>query len=39
MQWIAANMNDVLDAYAEHVYWTYDDAADGSSTASATRRT
>jgi hypothetical protein len=26
MQWIAANMNDVLDAYAEHVYWWYDDA-------------
>jgi hypothetical protein len=26
MQWVAANMNDVLDAYAEHVYWLYDDA-------------
>ena len=25
MQWVAANMNDVLDAYAEHVYWLYDD--------------
>jgi hypothetical protein len=26
MQWIAANMSDVFDAYAEHVYWTYDDS-------------
>ena len=26
MQWVAANMNDVVDAYAEHVYWWYDDA-------------
>ena len=25
MQWIAANMGDVVDAYAEHVYWYYDD--------------
>jgi hypothetical protein len=24
MQWIAANMGDVFDAYAEHVYWWYD---------------
>ena len=26
MRWIAENMSDVLDAYAEHVYWTYDDS-------------
>ena len=26
MKWIAENMSDVLDAYAEHVYWTYDDS-------------
>jgi len=25
MQWIAANMGDVVDAYAEHIYWTYND--------------
>src|SRR5206468_2283199 len=25
MKWIAANMGDVVDAYAEHVYWTYND--------------
>lgn len=24
MSYIAANMNDVIDAYAEHVYWWYD---------------
>jgi hypothetical protein len=24
MKWIGANMNDVLDAYSEHVYWWYD---------------
>jgi hypothetical protein len=24
MQWIAQNMDDVVDAYAEHVYWIYD---------------
>ena len=24
MQWIAANMGDVFDAYAQHVYWWYD---------------
>jgi hypothetical protein len=24
MQWIAQNMGDVVDAYAEHVYWIYD---------------
>jgi hypothetical protein len=26
MQWIATNMSDVFDAYAEHVYWTYNDS-------------
>jgi hypothetical protein len=26
MKWIAANMGDVVDAYAEHVYWIYDDS-------------
>jgi hypothetical protein len=26
MKWIAANMGDVVDAYAEHVYWIYNDA-------------
>ena len=25
MQWIAANMGDVLDAWAQHVYWFYND--------------
>jgi hypothetical protein len=25
MKWIAANMSDIVDAYAEHVYWIYDD--------------
>ncbi len=25
MQWIAANMGDVFDAWAEHVYWFYND--------------
>jgi hypothetical protein len=25
MKWIAANMGDIVDAYAEHVYWNYDD--------------
>jgi hypothetical protein len=25
MKWIAANMGDILDGYAEHVYWTYND--------------
>jgi hypothetical protein len=24
MKWIAANMSDVVDAYAEHIYWWYD---------------
>jgi hypothetical protein len=24
MKWIGANMNDVFDAYAQHVYWWYD---------------
>jgi hypothetical protein len=24
MKWIAENMNDVLDGYAEHIYWWYD---------------
>jgi hypothetical protein len=24
MKWIAANMGDVVDAYAEHIYWWYD---------------
>jgi hypothetical protein len=24
MKWIAQNMGDVVDAYAEHVYWFYD---------------
>jgi hypothetical protein len=24
MKWIAQNMGDVVDAYAEHVYWWYD---------------
>ena len=24
LKWIGANMNDVVDAYAEHVYWWYD---------------
>jgi hypothetical protein len=24
MKWIAENMSDVLDGYAEHVYWWYD---------------
>jgi hypothetical protein len=24
LKWIAANMSDVVDAYAEHVYWWYD---------------
>jgi len=26
MKWIGANMSDVVDAYAEHIYWTYNDA-------------
>lgn len=26
MKWIAANMGDIVDAYAEHVYWIYNDA-------------
>ena len=26
MQWIAANMGDVFDAWAQHVYWFYNDA-------------
>jgi hypothetical protein len=26
MKWIAANMGDVVDAYAEHVYWIYNDS-------------
>jgi hypothetical protein len=26
MKWIAANMADVVDAYAEHVYWIYNDS-------------
>ena len=26
MQWIGANMGDVLDGYAEHVYWQYNDS-------------
>ena len=26
MQWIAANMGDVLDAWGQHVYWFYNDA-------------
>ena len=25
-KWIAENMGDILDAYAEHVYWWYDDS-------------
>ena len=25
MQWIAANMGDVIDAWGEHVYWNYND--------------
>ena len=25
MKWIAANMGDLVDAYAEHVYWNYND--------------
>ena len=25
MKWIAANMGDIVDAYAEHVYWNYND--------------
>lgn len=25
MKWIAANMGDVVDAYAEHIYWWYND--------------
>lgn len=24
MKWIGENMNDVLDGYAEHIYWWYD---------------
>ena len=24
MQWIAQNMGDILDGYAEHIYWIYD---------------
>lgn len=24
LKWIADNMNDVLDAYSEHIYWWYD---------------
>ena len=24
-QWLAANMSDVIDAWGEHVYWTYND--------------
>ena len=23
LQYIAANMNDIVDAYSEHVYWDY----------------
>jgi hypothetical protein len=26
MKWIAANMGDIVDAYAEHVYWIYNDS-------------
>ena len=26
MQWIAANMSDVFDAWSQHVYWFYNDA-------------
>jgi hypothetical protein len=26
LKWIAQNMSDVVDAYAEHVYWTYDNS-------------
>jgi hypothetical protein len=26
MQWIAANMGDLFDAWAQHVYWFYNDA-------------
>jgi hypothetical protein len=25
MKWIGANMSDLVDAYAEHVYWIYND--------------
>lgn len=25
MQWLAANMGDVIDAWGEHVYWNYND--------------
>jgi hypothetical protein len=25
MKWLGANMNDVFDAWAEHVYWNYND--------------
>jgi hypothetical protein len=25
MKWIAANMGDIVDGYAEHVYWNYND--------------
>ncbi len=25
MQWIAANMGDLFDAWGQHVYWTYND--------------
>jgi hypothetical protein len=25
MKWIAANMGDVVDGYAEHIYWNYND--------------
>jgi hypothetical protein len=24
LEWIAANMGDIVDAYAEHIYWVYD---------------
>ena len=26
MSWIGANMGDLVDGYAEHVYWTYNDS-------------
>ncbi len=35
MQWIAANMGDVFDGWAQHVYWAYNDTA-ASSTGSGT---
>ena len=38
-EWIGANMSDRRDAYAEHVYWWYDDSPVASSTGSATSTT